>query len=1230
MRGLYLPNPKLSVTNLATFELPPMASTAAEYKLPQDHSFFSEDPGPADPLLAHIQVPYPSLIAKITAELRQQYLGGAESICIPWTGQKVPIWSPELWSILQLTVKPNVEAWTKAIEWLMKLERQHPREVRKALQSLAHLAWSGSIQLDGIGSLPPSSGEDVDSLTVYLSRKWFSSRQIDQMMDVFLYEIRKARPELKIEGMSVVITTEILAQYSKSPRDYDPKADHFLQRFGRSLQSRPDLVGTFHVNENHWVSTCMDLVDEAIEFGDPGGGEPDDVNVCDALEWFVRQHLPSPNTTAFETTALLCTQQRDTYNCGLHAPHAIGHKYLPDKYPLIGADLELGDLGRIKALRNVISKFHESRRLDQYMNTSPSKRYSRSPSPPLTPRTSSDQLSNAMRSMSVSPRKEPAKRRRVDGSSGSGDVAPIFKRMNSKAGAKKSVAKVAVKQRDADLAAMPDDVSDEEIDLDSKPAAGRPRLEALDRLTVELKGHAGSTVRRYRCAGTKCPQVFKPRTLSRVLKHAKRCLKLTAQQRQFASTSSAATSPGARAEELAKGLPSAEPDAESPGQLAPFFGAAGAKQVQQHSGALLDLAIVKLFCAAGLPPNLADYPEYKEVLRLAALAGRYYEPAGRTILMDNHIMSEQEHVRNQQIAYLRTQTRLTLSFDGGDVRLGETLYTFHASNADGRSFLLEGLECTGVPHTAQWMANAATEAMAPIGVERFGGVSSDDTGNTKGCRGILCDKFRTLLNLPDPNHHLSLTCRDILLLPYFKLTIKILRGTIKHFSQSRESKKLLKDTRLREGIGRGLETIGKTRFATVTWSGISLRRNLNPIRSLVTTGLIEVKKYNEYFLISVTEGIAKAIQCLEAQSCNPADVYLLWLAVTAHIRATLRDSMIPEDVCNEIRGIINYRWNQFFVTNSGHGAYPAAFYLNPNYVNSSIFKQPNAVAPPTITIPGTGTPDVPIGVKNAKIFTSVGEYLYAQAIEEIDHGVDPVLITFKRKKKTFVTKFKEQFTAYAQGAFPFNKPLGKERPIDWWRTLEGTEHGGILASLALKLYSAVPNSMADERTVSVITWMNPALRNQGKVDTIFSFAQIRGWYRDTRKNARPFPEVKFYNIERDIHAVDDEYDEMELDGDEADPEEELEAIGGPSGAASGAMPQKDWLDIPREVFASSGVLDLESGEVDLDSTLLEDILAESPVATRGPSVNSGAGRMEVENVDDSDEEMMPVELGPWA
>jgi hypothetical protein len=249
---------------------------------------------------------------------------------------------------------------------------------------------------------------------------------------------------------------------------------------------------------------------------------------------------------------------------------------------------------------------------------------------------------------------------------------------------------------------MPDDASDEEKDT----KAGRPRSEIMDELTVELK--SDGPIKKYRCAGLGCAKIFKPRTISRVLNHTKRCIKLTSEQRQLASRSSAATSPGARAEELAKGLPAAEPERTGT-EPPPFFGAIGTKQVHDHSAALLDLAIVKLFCAAGLAPRLADYPEWKEVLHLAALAGRYYVPAGRTILMDNHIMSEQERVRGLQIVLLQRERRLTVSFDGGDLRSGEYFYTVHANTADGRSFLLEGIECTGVSHTAEWMANSVME-----------------------------------------------------------------------------------------------------------------------------------------------------------------------------------------------------------------------------------------------------------------------------------------------------------------------------------------------------------------------------------------------------------------------------------------------------------------------------------------------------------------------------------------
>jgi hypothetical protein len=67
------------------------------------------------------------------------------------------------------------------------------------------------------------------------------------------------------------------------------------------------------------------------------------------------------------------------------------------------------------------------------------------------------------------------------------------------------------------------------------------------------------------------------------------------------------------------------------------------------------------------------------------------------------------------------------------------------------------------------------------------------------------------------------------------------RTTIKTFNQSKQSKAILKQLRLQDSIGRGLETIGKACFTTTTSSAMSVKRNLNPISYLCTNGQVEIK-----------------------------------------------------------------------------------------------------------------------------------------------------------------------------------------------------------------------------------------------------------------------------------------------------------------------------------------------------------------------------------------------------
>ena len=130
----------------------------------------------------------------------------------------------------------------------------------------------------------------------------------------------------------------------------------------------------------------------------------------------------------------------------------------------------------------------------------------------------------------------------------------------------------------------------------------------------------------------------------------------------------------------------------------PFFGPRSRKQLHEA----LDFAVVKFICVGQLPPTLVDLPEWKGMF---ALQTPTYVPASRMKLMDSHIFSEQENIRELQIIELKKHRHLSVSFDGGSIRSGESLYTVHATTPTHKVFLLEGQEGTAESHTGEWIAN---------------------------------------------------------------------------------------------------------------------------------------------------------------------------------------------------------------------------------------------------------------------------------------------------------------------------------------------------------------------------------------------------------------------------------------------------------------------------------------------------------------------------------------------
>ncbi|KAH9829607.1 ribonuclease H-like domain-containing protein, partial [Rhodofomes roseus] len=518
-----------------------------------------------------------------------------------------------------------------------------------------------------------------------------------------------------------------------------------------------------------------------------------------------------------------------------------------------------------------------------------------------------------------------------------------------------------------------------------------------------------------------------------------------------------------------------------------------------------------------------------------------YKPVSSSTLAETQIPQEAERIRALQIELLKTKHNLTITYDGGANRRRESYYTIHVTTPaeavvrpdgdDGRRpFLIEAAAGLGFSHTGEWIAQQMLQVIRQIGEGRFAAVSSDSTGNTRTCRRFLCATIRTILDLRDPVHHSNLPIKNICALTFFDEVISNLRRTLTFFAHSDEAVNVLFEARVELDIGRGLESIGTTRFATITISAVAMRRCLPALREICTTKRVHVEETNHLFmrnspasltfetqlnqLIAVTLPFAKAITCLESTHSTIADVFLFWCAIGASLKRVLSDmsSGIPGGVKSEIRAIFNTRWHELFEEEPNKDVYLAAVYLDPDWRDSAIFKHPNPLAAERkrkrstaeasgaqSSLPGGACEPI---VTHPDIAKRVGARLMVILKGEVESGSHPLLRTDDRKAQgVIIDRFLMQFRAYARNDYPFNS-LAREpgqSVLEWWTTLKKIHASDVLAAIAIKMYAVVPNSMADERTASTFTWLNSVSRNRQNLNSMVSQTQIRQYYRARAK-----------------------------------------------------------------------------------------------------------------------------------
>ncbi|KAG2031438.1 hypothetical protein BDR03DRAFT_1030052 [Suillus americanus] len=97
-----------------------------------------------------------------------------------------------------------------------------------------------------------------------------------------------------------------------------------------------------------------------------------------------------------------------------------------------------------------------------------------------------------------------------------------------------------------------------------------------------------------------------------------------------------------------------------------------------------------------------------------------------------------------------------------------------------------------------------------------------------------------------------------------------------------------------------------------------------------------------------------------------------------------------------------------------------------------------------------------------------------------------------------LARLQSQLKAYFRAEDPFNRKMrSNESPRDYWRALlkSGDELADVLPIIAIKMFSAVPISMADECTMSTITWLNSPRRANQNLGTLQDHIKIRQWHR---------------------------------------------------------------------------------------------------------------------------------------
>ncbi|KAJ7853279.1 hypothetical protein B0H14DRAFT_2580442 [Mycena olivaceomarginata] len=498
--------------------------------------------------------------------------------------------------------------------------------------------------------------------------------------------------------------------------------------------------------------------------------------------------------------------------------------------------------------------------------------------------------------------------------------------------------------------------------------------------------------------------------------------------------------------------------------------------------AALDLALFQLVICAALPFSFVDNPWLINFLLIAV--PNYITPE-RTSFFLRHIPEQLSAFLQALKTFLANRYYLTLSFDGWSSRAHDEIYTFHTTLPSRRSFLTTGYIFKGVSVTA----------------------------------AKLCDVVEKHIFLPFKATSYSAVVGDGDIGKLFKAELSLVSAISNFFGQSNLGTAQLAAERERQGIHSSIKSASETRFGTTYIQAHAVQRCIPAIVTCVANGTIQFATaatkrllpcltpgpaHYAFLLqldsmVKLLEAGANGITTLEGQNTTCADVFYVWVTIAWHLEKLLGDfSSGLTPYREKVIVIYNMRFEQM-MTESSHMIFLLAYFLHPFYFQNGALK---------LVMPSLKEGETFDSARYPKLFKLLRAL--ARAVlkgEQTRTG---------KKSKADADRLTDQLVRWAVGLPPFHQRTyssADENPLDYWKGVSRDSNADVLSvshfaalqpteqadksvqTVAIIIFSIMPSELCDERTVSLLGWINAARRSSLTPEHLIACAQLLQWYK---------------------------------------------------------------------------------------------------------------------------------------